>query len=42
MRALYNILKGIYGALIPSFPTKNQPDDWGRFGGPTKIDFLWL
>ena len=25
MRALYNPLKGICRALIPSFPTKNQP-----------------
>ena len=27
MRALHNPLKGIYRALIPSFHTKNQPDE---------------
>ena len=32
IRALYTPLKGVCGALIPSFPTKNQG---GKGGGPT-------
>ena len=42
MSALHNPLKGIYGTLIPSFPTKNQPVSGGDFAGFGPPGFSWF
>ena len=41
MRPLYIPFKGLYRALIPSFPTKNQPDEFPEAAsGGTIVDAI--